>query len=63
MLKFPNNSSFRTNIKDKNNSQDVKHDSNTEYDLIPDPPDGGYGWVSLFAAVLQTFICQRYQTS
>ena len=31
----------------------------TEYELVSDPPDGGYGWIILLAVTVQTFISHR----
>ena len=42
--------------------------STTEYEMVPDPPDGGYGWVVVGASLIMTLICTRlvhkiYKTS
>ena len=59
MSKTTSNPPLTVNVENTNTPQDVKLESSTEYELIPDPPDGGYGWVILVATVLQNFICQR----
>ena len=27
--------------------------------LVPDPPDGGYGWVVVFASMMLLLLCHR----
>ena len=50
-----------TNIEGKNDLHETNNESRstTEYDLVPDPPDGGYGWVIVGASLILTCICMR----
>ena len=34
-------------------------DRKLEVTLVPDPPDGGYGWVVVFASMMLLLLCHR----
>ena len=34
-------------------------DRKLEVSLVPDPPDGGYGWIVVFASMMLLLLCHR----
>ncbi len=35
------------------------HDRKLRVNLDPDPPDGGYGWIIVFASMMLLLLCHR----